>query len=230
MSITRQAPSSALAHLALVCLLIFGLGGATLRAHTNPYPRWDHVTLQGGQIQIEMGWDLDPGQPSQEVRRRYDEDGDGFLSASERVPLHTWMGEAASRWLQIAADGKALTLRRDKVEVRPLDVPVNSNRPLGVVVTVSAPLPSPLTTLSLTDHHPARTFPVMLSLVDNSSQTLTTYRRAPGLLLSPPPPTAVSAGRWDPHTRQLTHVALTPGEVLWLEWSGGDASAKVQPR
>ena len=215
----------------LISILTLLVGVAPLDAHTNPYPRWDQVDLSPTRIEVKVGWDLDPGQASREVRQRYDLDHDGFLSDPERDALRAWMGEAAARWLQIAADGKILPLHRDKIEVRPLDVPVDSNRPLGVIVDLSAPLPLSLTSLTLTDQHPGRTFPVMLSLVDKTTRTLTTCLRARGSLLDPPPPTAVSAGQWNQATRQLTHVALEPGEVLWMQWSGGDPPAiKLQPR
>lgn len=194
------------------------LGVHGLAAHTLAHTRRDTVTVSELQVAIVAGYDSPPGADSRQLRRTFDRDADGALSAEEAEAAEGWLAARATARLRLWVDGAPAALTLGASEVHGLDEPVGSGRSLQIAVTLTAPLPSaaarPALTLILEDEELGRREAIALTARDEGPRRLLAAELVPRDAASQAP--SAPAGRYDPAGRALSGVILTPADRLVL--------------
>ena len=121
-----------------------------VRAHHLAAPKVDLVIVSQKEIRIAVDYSVDPAKSS-ELRDLFDRDRDGRLAGEERSTAEQWLRVAATHFLSVRIDGKAVPLAEVEAEFRGLE----GRGDPGALLVLSGPLSlgKGAHRLELTDRH-----------------------------------------------------------------------------
>jgi hypothetical protein len=124
---------------AVVILVALAAGDAS--AHQFQHPKMLRLGVRADAILLSLTYDLNPGEDARMARSLFDRDGNGELDAGEREKLERYLEDTARLFLQVAIDGKEVTLERVELVASRLDLPRASSETLGIAAVYRAALP-----------------------------------------------------------------------------------------
>ena len=116
---------------------------ALLLAHALEHPKREVLALAPERLVLDVAWELPPGDEASELRRLFDGDRDGTLSAAEADRAAAWVADAATAFLSLAVDGVPVAPAREAVRGHGLRGRTADDSGLLVVVRLAAALPPP---------------------------------------------------------------------------------------
>lgn len=119
-------------------------------AHHLAAPKVDLVSVSLKEIRIAVDYSVDPAKGG-ELRTLFDRDRDGRLAGEERTTAEQWLRVAATHFLAVQVDGKAVALSEIEAEFRGLE----GRGDPGALLVLAAPLSlgKGAHRLELTDRH-----------------------------------------------------------------------------
>jgi len=182
--------------LALALALAFG---NPAEAHKFDHPKSIRLGITPGAVAVAVTYDVDPGDPSRQLRGLFDRDGDLQLGMEEQARLTKYLEDTATLWLKVEVDGLPVTLARRAREVTALELPVGSSKTLGISLVYTASVSAGRLRLRDRDKDARTHVPVVVDL-------------APGLRLR-----SANQGEWHPRLRQVHRVMVGPELPLEID-------------
>lgn len=190
-------------HLAAAALAAALLGGAALPAgaHQLDHPTLLRMAVRPDAVVVSVTYDVDPGDPSRQLRGLFDRDSDGQLDVGEQAKLLRYLEDTARLWLEVDLGGRPLALVVRSREGSRLGLPAEATSSLGISLVLTA-------SVALAD-------PARLRIADRDKDA---SRHVPLVVDVAPElhPRFASRGEWHPELRQLHRVMLGPDRALEL--------------
>ena len=187
-----------------VVTLTTALTGAPAAAHTFEHPKNVRIEVRAQHMVITVGYDVDPGRPSQLLRGLFDRNSDGEIDATEQVALLRYLERTAMLFFSMTVAGEQAQLVRKAARAYRIDRPVDSTKSLGIQLRYHAPLSRP---------DGGRVLEVQVEDRDKDARKHVPLEAivAPDWSIH-----LASQGEWEPAVRRLSRVRLDRTRPLQL--------------